>query len=327
VRYRRFGRMCREVSEIGYGMWGIGGGAGGWIDADDTTGRRALTEAVELGCTFFDTAWSYGRSHSEHLLGDLLRRHADRELFVATKIPPKDRRWPSTRWSRLEDVYPADHIREYAGRSLDGLGVDTIDLLQFHVWEDAWADDHRWQDAMLELKDAGLIRAVGISVNRWEPWNVLRTLDTGLIDAVQITYNIFDQSPADELFPACRERDIAVIARVPFDEGALTGTLTVDSRWPEEDWRSSYFVPENLIPTVARVEKLRTLVPDGMSLPELALRFILSHPGISTAIPGMRTPAHVRADLAASDGVRLPDDLVDELRRHRWDREPTWWSQ
>jgi aryl-alcohol dehydrogenase-like predicted oxidoreductase len=327
VRYRRFGRTGRQVSEIGYGMWGIAGGEGGWTGADDNTGGRALTEAVSLGCTFFDTAWIYGRGHSEQMLGDLIRRHPDRELFIATKIPPMDRAWPSTRRSRLEDVYPTDHIREYTRRSVDGLGVDTIDLLQFHVWEDAWADDHRWQDAMLELKDAGQIRAVGISVNRWEPWNVLRTLQTGLIDAVQVAYNIFDQSPADELFPACREHDIAVIARVPFDEGALTGSLTADSRWPEGDWRNSYFVPENLIPTVARVEELRELVPDGMTLPELALRFILSHPDISTVIPGMRTPAHVRANLAASDGAGLPDDLLKELRRRRWDREPTRWSQ
>lgn len=327
MRYRRFGRLGWQVSEIGYGMWGIAGGQGGWTGADDTTGMRALADAVELGCTFFDTAWIYGRGHSEHLLGTLLRRFPQRRLYVATKIPPKNRAWPSTRTSRLEDVYPADHIREYTRHSLDGLGVQVIDLLQFHVWEDAWADDHRWQDAISELKDAGLVRAVGISVNRWEPWNVLRTLDTGLIDAVQVIYNIFDQSPEDELLPACREKDIAVIARVPFDEGTLTGTLTADSSWPEGDWRNSYFVPENLIPAVARATELKKIIPDGMTLPELALRFILASPDIATVIPGMRNPTHVHANLATSDGAPLPAHALTELRHHRWDRKPTSWSQ
>ncbi|MEV5606226.1 aldo/keto reductase [Streptomyces sp. NPDC052299] len=300
---------------------------GGWTGADDTLGRRALDEAVERGCTFFDTAWIYGRGHSEQLLGELLSRHPGRELYVATKIPPKDRAWPSTRASRLEDVFPEDHIREYTRRSLDGLGVDAIDLLQFHVWEDSWAEDRRWQDPVREFKEAGLVRGVGISVNRWEPWNVLRTLETGLIDAVQVGFNIFDQSPADELLPVCQEMDIAVIARVPFDEGALTGRLTAESSWPEGDWRNSYFVPENLVPSVRRVAELMPLLPEGMTLPELALRFVLAHPAVSTVIPGMRTPAHVGANLAVSDGRPLPDELLAQLHKHRWDREPTWWSQ
>jgi aryl-alcohol dehydrogenase-like predicted oxidoreductase len=327
VRYRRFGRLGWQVSEIGYGMWGIAGGEGGWTGSDDAIGMRALADAVKLGCTFFDTAWIYGRGHSEHLLGALLRRYPERRLYVATKIPPKDRAWPSTRASRLEDVYPADHIREYTHRSLNGLGVQVIDLLQFHVWEDAWADDHRWQDAINELKDAGLVRAVGISVNRWEPWNVLRTLDTGLIDTVQVIYNIFDQSPEDELLPLCREKDIAVIARVPFDEGTLTGTLTADSSWPEGDWRNSYFVPENLVPAVARATELKKILPHGMTLPELALRFILACPDIATVIPGMRNPTHVHANLATSDSAPLSAHVLAELRHHRWDREPTRWSQ
>jgi aryl-alcohol dehydrogenase-like predicted oxidoreductase len=326
VRCRRFGRLGWQVSEVGYGMWGIAGGEGGWTGADDTTGYTALQRAVDLGCTFFDTAWIYGRGHSEHMLGELLRRNPQKRLYVATKVPPKDRRWPSTRQSRLADVYPEDHVLEYTAKSLAGLGVERIDLLQFHVWEDSWADDPSWQRAVTLLKERGQVESVGISVNRWEPANVLKALGTGLIDAVQVAYNIFDQSPEDELFPACQAADVAVIVRVPFDEGALTGTLTTDTRWPEGDWRNGYFVPENLVPTVARVERLKPVVPEGMSLPELALRFVLDHPAVSTVIPGMRSVRNVERNLAVSDGRVLPAELMSELRGHRWDRVPTWWS-
>jgi aryl-alcohol dehydrogenase-like predicted oxidoreductase len=202
-----------------------------------------------------------------------------------------------------------------------------VDLLQFHVWEDAWADDDGWQRAVDDLRREGLVRGVGVSVNRWEPWNVRRTLRTGLVDAVQVIYNIFDQAPEDELFPLCRALDIAVIARVPFDEGSLTGTLTNDTRWPAGDWRNSYFVPENLAATVKRVDALRPLVPAGMTMPALALRFILAHPDVSVVIPGMRKSAHVRANIATSGGEPIPPDLLERLRGHRWDRVPTEWSQ
>ncbi len=327
MRYRRFGRLGWQVSEVGYGMWGIAGGEGGWTGADDASGRVALQQAVDLGCTFFDTAWIYGRGHSEHLLGQLLRDNQGHRLYVATKIPPKNRERPSRRGSLLADVFPEEHIIEYTHRSLEGLGVERIDLMQFHVWEDSWADDERWQAPIRMLKDQGMIGGVGISVNRWEPWNVLRSLDTGLIDAVQVIYNIFDQAPEDELIPACRNRDIAVIARVPFDEGTLTGTLTRESRWPDGDWRNSYFVPENLIASVDRAERLRPVVPGGMTMAELALRFVLHNKTVSTVIPGMRTTHHVEQNLAVTDGRPLRAEVRSELRHHRWDRQPTEWSQ
>lgn len=327
MRYRRFGRLGWQVGEVGYGMWGIAGGEGGWTGADDVTGNESLQESVRLGCNFYDTAWIYGRGHSEEMLGELLRGHPEKRLYVASKIPPKDRNWPSTQESKLSDVFPEDHILEYAHKSLENLGTESIDLLQFHVWEDSWADDERWQEPIRRLKDEGLVQGVGISVNRWEPWNVLKALDTGLIDAVQVIYNIFDQAPEDELFAACQERDIAVICRVPFDEGTLTGTLTHESTWPEGDWRNSYFVPENLRASVERAERLKEVVPDGTTLPELALRFILRHPAVATVIPGMRSVRHVRANLGVSGAEPLPDHLLAELRRHRWDRTPTAWSQ
>lgn len=316
MRYRRFGRTGWQVSEIGYGMWGMGG----WTGSDDDESLAAIERAISLGCSFFDTAWAYGQGHSERLLGQTLRAHRNGRLIVATKIPPKNLRWPGKAETPIVQVFPPDHIREYTEKSLENLGVETIDLQQLHVWDDSWADDDGWRRTFRKLKETGLVRAFGISVNRWQPANVLRALDTGLVDSVQVVYNIFDQSPEDALFPYCQAHDIAIIARVPFDEGSLTGTLSTQSKWPEGDWRNIYFTPPNLTATLARVERLRPLVPEGMDLPELGLRFILEHPAVSTTIPGMRRPRHVEANLRAGDGERLPERLRHALRAHRWDR-------
>ncbi len=323
MNYRSFGRTGWKVSEVGCGMWGMGG----WTGSDDAQSLRSLNLAVELGCNFFDTAYAYGEGHSERLLGQLVRQHSQTKLYLATKIPPKNRQWPSRRGDQLSEAFPPEYIREMTEASLKNLGVDCIDLQQFHVWEDAWADDKRWQRAVNNLKREGLIRAVGISINRWEPWNALKTLRTGLIDAVQVIYNIFDQMPEDALFPQCAQQNIGVIARVPFDEGALTGALTKDSHWPAADWRNTYFNPENLSASVDRAERLKPLVPSGMTMAEMALRWILANPTVGTVIPGMRKEKNVRANLSASDGRLLSPDVMQQLRQHRWDRVPTEWSQ
>jgi aryl-alcohol dehydrogenase-like predicted oxidoreductase len=316
MNYREFGRLRWPVSEIGYGMWGMAG----WTGSDDEESRASLDRAVELGCTFFDTAFAYGDGRSEQLLGELLKRHPGKRLYTATKIPPKNRRWPARAEYPLADVFPPEYIREYTERSLENIGVATIDLQQFHVWSDTWADDRTWQRAVSELKEQGLVRAIGISINRWQPANVLKALATDLIDSVQVVYNVFDQAPEDELFVECQKRNIAVIARVPFDEGSLTDTLTPQTTWPEGDFRNIYFGGDNLRNTLERVAKLREAVPRGMSMPELALRHILQHPAVSTVIPGMRKLRHVEQNIAASDGRRLDGPVMDELRRHRWDR-------
>jgi aryl-alcohol dehydrogenase-like predicted oxidoreductase len=321
--YRTFGRTGWQVSEMGYGMWGMGG----WTGSDDAESLQSLGHAVQLGCNFFDTAWAYGAGHSEGLLGQIVRAFPDRKLYVATKIPPKNRIWPSKPHFKIADVFPPEYIVEYVHKSLENLGLDSIDLMQFHVWEDAWANDEGWQRATSDLTAEGLVQAWGVSVNRWEPDNALDTLRTGQIDAIQVIYNIFDQAPEDNLFPLAEELDIAIIARVPFDEGTLTGNLTKETRWPEGDWRNSYFVPENLTASVDHAEALRPLIPEGMTMAEMALRFILANPTVSTIIPGMRKLHHVEANIAASDGKALPADLVAELRKHRWDRVPTEWSQ
>jgi len=316
MQTRAFGRLGWSVSEIGHGLWG----AGGWTGSNDETSLAAIERAIELGCTFFDTALAYGNGRSERLLGTVLARHRSAQLRVATKIPPLNLKWPARAAYPVKEVFPPDHIRRSTEASLEHLGRSFVDLQQFHVWTDEWAADERWQRAIGDLKREGLIKAFGISVNRWEPANVLKALETGLVDAVQVVYNLFDQDPEDELFPACREFGVAVIARVPFDEGSLTGTLTRKTTWPEGDWRNLYFSREKLAETLDRVEALQSDLPSGMSLPELALRFILSSPDVSTVIPGMRTVQHVEQNLRISDGRRLDPALVATLSRHRWKR-------
>ncbi len=318
MRTRRFGRTGWQVSEVGYGMWGMGG----WSGSDDAESRASLHRAVEHGCTFFDTALAYGIGKSEALLGEVVRAHPDRGLVVATKVPPKNLKWPGKAEYPVADTFPPDHIHEFTGKSLENLGLEHIDLLQFHVWDDAWAADDGWKRAIDDLKRAGTIRAFGISVNRWQPENVLAAIDTGLVDAVQVVYNVFDQAPEDRLFPACRAHNVAVIARVPFDEGSLTGTLTRETRFPEGDWRGTYFTPQHVDATLTRVERLSPLVPPGSTLPDQAVRFILSCPDVSTVIPGMRKARHVDANLGASTRGPLDPSLVDALRAHRWNRVP-----
>ena len=323
MQYRTFGRIGWKVSEIGYGMWGMAG----WTGSESEEVNRALDKSVEMGCNFFDTAWAYGNGLSEEILNALLKRHSEKKLYTATKIPPKNRKWPSRPEFKLKDVFPADYIIEYTEKSLKNLGVDTIDLQQFHVWEDGWSNEDEWKEAITKLTQQGKVSAWGISINRWEPDNSLETLRTGLIDAVQVIYNIFDQAPEDNLFPLCRKLNIGVIARVPFDEGTLTGTMTKETTFPKDDWRSTYFVPENLNASVEHADALTPLIPAGMSMPEMALRFILTNPDVSTTIPGMRKIKNVIANMQAGDGKGLSADLLEELKQHRWDREPTAWSQ
>lgn len=312
MRTRTFGRLGWQVSEIGHGLWG----AGGWTGSDDDESIASMRRSMDLGCNFFDTALAYGQGRSEQLLARAKRPG----IRIATKIPPKNGKWPALSSYALHDVFPPDYIRQCTETSLTNLGLDCVDLQQFHVWTDAWADDSSWQRAVRSLKEDRLARAIGISLNRWEPASAFKAFKTGLVDAVQVVYNIFDQDAADELFPMCRELGIGVIVRVPFDEGSLTGTLTPGQRWPDGDFRNVYFAPEKLRETLRRVDLVKEDLPPGMSMAELSLRFILAHPDVSTIIPGMRRAKHVDANLAVSDGKSLSPETLARLGRHRWHR-------
>lgn len=322
MKYRKLGRTGFNFSEIGHGLWGMSG----WSGSEDRQSLEALQLAVDLGCNFLDTAWAYGDGHSDTLAGQILARNPGKRLYVASKIPPKNRKWPALREYAYKDVFPHDHVIEHAEMIRQHLGVKRIDLLQYHVWDDSWTDAPDFRKTVEQLKRDGLIEAFGLSLNRWQPTNGVKALRTGLVDSVQVIYNIFDQSPEDELFPACRELNIGVIARVPLDEGSLGGNLTLETKFPAGDWRATYFGPENLRATVERVEKLKETLPPGMTVAELAFRFILSNPDVSTTIAGMRKPEHVRQNLSYSDAGPLPKDLLNRLREHRWDRRPKPWA-
>lgn len=322
MHYRDFGTRGVQVSEIGHGLWGMGD----WSGSEDQQSMQALQLSLDLGCTLYDTAWVYGEGHSEKLLGQLIRNNPGSEIIVATKVPPKNRIWPANPKDKLEDVFPTEHIIEYTKRSLDNLGIERIDIQQLHVWDDSWADNPAWIEAAQQLKEDGLIHLFGLSLNRWEPWNGLKAIRTGAVDSIQVIYNIFDQAPEDQLFPMCQELGIGVLARVPLDEGGLSGKLTTETKFPEDDWRARYFGPENLGKTVERAEAIKKLLPEGMTLAELAMRFSISHPAVSTSIPGMRRPQHVKENIAVSDGRTLPAELIEKLRGHRWDRKVTPWS-
>ncbi len=322
MQYRVLGRTGFNVSDIGYGLWGMSG----WTGSDDQQSLDSLQRAVDAGCTFFDSAWAYGNGKSDEFLGRTIARNPGKRLYAASKVPPMNLKWPASPNHKHAEVFPGEHVRRYAESIRKKLGTDAIDLLQLHVWDDSWTDEPDFRNTVEGLKRDGIIRAFGLSLNRWEPENGIKAIRTGLVDAVQVIYNIFDQSPEDELFPVCRELNIGVIARVPLDEGSLGGKLTLDTKFPANDWRSRYFGPKNLKPTVERVEELKKILPEGTSLPELALRFVLSHPVVSTTIVGMRDPAHVAANVSYSDKGPLSAELLAQLKGHRWDRKPEPWS-
>jgi aryl-alcohol dehydrogenase-like predicted oxidoreductase len=318
MQYRKLGRTGFEVSEIGYGAWGISGAQ--WLGAKDDESLAALRLAIELGLDFIDTALAYGDGHSERLVGKVVR-DAPRKICVATKVPPKNRLWPARPGIPIEQVFPEDYIVNCAEKSLRNLGVDAIDLLQLHVWNPDWISDDAWRKAFESLKRSGKVLAVGVSINDYQPDSALSLVDTGLIDSVQVIYNVFDQSPAARLFPKCLERNIGVLARVPFDEGALTGNINASTTFPEGDFRNFYFRGERKQEVEQHVAALlRDLGIDKSQLPGIALRFCISHPAVSSAIPGMRSRRNVEANCKVSDQGPLPPEVLAKLERHAWDR-------
>jgi aryl-alcohol dehydrogenase-like predicted oxidoreductase len=318
VNYRKLGRTGLEVSEIGYGAWGIGGTM--WLGADDDESLRALNRALDLGVTLIDTALGYGNGHSEELVGQVVRSRTER-IVVATKIPPKNMTWPAPGGIDPDAAFPAEWVRRCTERSLGNLGLDTIDVQQFHVWSDEWVGRGTWLEAVEELKAEGKIRAFGVSINDHQPSNALKLIESGAVDTVQVIYNIFDQSPEDELLDACSDNGIGVLARVPYDEGSLTGRIGPGSEFPEGDFRSHYFRGDRLQQVDERVRAiLDELGIERDDLAEVALRYILSHPAVSSAIPGMRSVRNVERNAAVGDGRGLPEEQVAALKKHRWDR-------
>ena len=316
MNQRPLGRTGFEVSEVGYGAWGIGGSM--WLGADDGESLRALNRAIDLGLTLIDTALGYGNGHSEELVGQVVRSRSER-VVVSTKIPPKNMIWPAPDGIDPEEAFPAEWVRRCTEKSLANLGLDTIDVQQFHVWSDEWVGRGTWLEGIEALKAEGKIRAFGVSINDHQPANALKLIESGAVDTVQVIYNVFDQSPEDELLDACAEHGIGVLARVPFDEGSLTGAIGPDTEFPEGDFRNNYFRDDRKAQVAERVQAiLDDLGIERDQLAEVALRYVLSHPAVSSVIPGMRSVRNVERNMALDGG--LPAEQVAALKKHRWDR-------
>lgn len=316
MRYRTLGKTGLEVSELGYGAWGIGGTA--WIGADDDESVRALRLAIEHGVNFLDTAYGYGDGHSERLVGAAVRESPG-TVYVASKIPPKNREWPARPGVRAEETFPADWILACTERSLQNLGLETIDVQQLHVWSDEWVGQGDWLDGIERLKRDGKIRFFGVSINDHQPENALRLVESGLVDVVQVIYNVFDQSPEAALFPAVQTERVGVIVRVPFDEGALTGNVRPETTFPDGDFRNGYFAGDRKREVWERVQAItRDLDVEVDRLAEIALRFCLSHPATSVVIPGMRSTRNVERNVRAASAGPLDDSQLAVLRRHCW---------
>ena len=319
MQLRRLGKTGLEVSEIGYGAWGISGVQ--WEGAEDDESIRALNRAIDLGLNFIDTAGAYGDGHSERLVGRVVRERPER-VHVASKVPPMNLTWPAAEGSQVDDVFPGEHVRRYTERTLSNLGLETLDVQQLHVWRDEWLGQGDWQEAVEALKSEGKIRFFGVSINDHDPESALRLVESGIADTVQVIYNVFDQSAADRLFSAVREHDVGVIVRVALDEGGLTGRITPETTFPEGDFRNEYFRGER---KQAVKERVDAIVEDlGIDVDEMAataLRFVLSEPAVSTVIPGMRSVRNVERNMAIGDGEGLPAEQLEKLREHKWERD------
>ena len=317
MRYRKLGRTGIEISDIGFGAWGIGGKQ--WIGGSDEDSNAALRRALELGCNFIDTALAYGDGHSEELVGEIVRS-APGKVYVATKVPPKNKQWPAKPGIGIEDVFPYDYVMKSTEESLRNMKLEAVDLQQLHVWNDEWTDHDEWKRAFEDLKKSGKAKAVGVSLNAGDPDSGLDLIRTGLCDSVQVVYNIFDQSPNASLLPLALEHNVGVLARVPLDEGSLTGTITEDTVFEKGEFRDWYFRGrDRKRQVVDHVDALkRDLQGVEGSLPEIALRYCLSHNAVSTVIPGMRKVRTVESSCSVSDPGALPDDLLAKLQKHAW---------
>jgi aryl-alcohol dehydrogenase-like predicted oxidoreductase len=315
MQYRKLGRTHLQVSDVGFGAWGIGGKQ--WLGGRDDESLAALRRAIELGVNLIDTALAYGDGHSEKLVGQVVRESGAGKVYIATKVPPKNRIWPAQ--GSIDEVFPYTYLLQCAEESLRNLKLDSIDLLQLHVWSADWTPRDEWRRAFEDLRCSGKVRCLGISATEHHPDSALGICETGLIDTVQVIYNIFDQAPERTLFPLAQKLDIGILARVPLDEGSLSGHFTEDIQFPDGDFRAWYFRGNRRREVVQRLEPLQRDL-GAASLPDTALRFCLSHPAVSTVIPGMRSRKHVESNTALSDRGALAPSTLTTLKRHAWDR-------
>jgi aryl-alcohol dehydrogenase-like predicted oxidoreductase len=327
MQYRTFGALGWSVSEISFGAWAIGGDM--WGPQDDFESVHALHTALDLGVNFIDTAQGYGKGHSEDIIGRVLKDRGEDDVLVATKVPPHPGYgWPPPDDADILEVFPPEYIIGEAEKSLRRLRREALDVYQFHTWVTAFNIRDEHFEAMERLKEQGKVRAVGVSVPDTTPDNVVGALARGRVDAVQVIYNLFEQYPRNNLFPVAERLDTAIIVRVPFDEGALTGKFTPETTFPDGDVRRHYFRGGNLGAVIDAVDEIRAIKDrrhPEMSMAEYALRFTLSHAAVSTVIPGMRNPHQAEMNVAAGDGVWLEPDELAELEAVAWRKD--FWNE
>ena len=317
MRYRPLGSTGLSVSEIGYGAWGIGGSM--WIGAQEDESVRALHRAIELGVNFIDTARGYGES--ERIVGGVVRGYPRDDLYVATKVPPKNRVWPARAGVDVSQTFPGGHIRESLETSLRASGLEAFDVLQFHVWSDEWLGRGDWLETVADLKKEGKIRLFGVSVNDYQPGNVIELVRSGQADTIQVIYNVFHQEPQEHLFPACAQHGTGVIVRVALDEGGLTGRITAGTTFPGGDFRNRYFGGDRKAQVERHVAAIAADLGVGLEeVPQAALRYVLAEQAVSTIIVGMRTVANVERNADLSDGPGLTAGQQEILAGHRWER-------
>jgi aryl-alcohol dehydrogenase-like predicted oxidoreductase len=312
MRTRTLGGTGREVSEIGFGAWQIGAD---WGSVGEAEAMATLHAAADAGVTFFDTADVYGDGRSERLVGRLLREREGEPLTVATKMG-----------RRLEQTvanYSPEHFRAWNDRSRENLGLQTLPLVQLHCPPtDLYYHPEVFEDLEAMVAE-GRIAAYGVSVERVE--EALKAIEYPNVATVQIIFNPFRQRPAGLFFAEALRRGAGVIVRVPLASGLLSGKYTRETTFPDDDHRTfnrhgeSFDVGETFagVPFEAgvdAVEELRPLVPDGATLAQLALRWILMHPAVSTVIPGARSPEQSRANAAAAKLPELSDDTLAAIR-------------
>lgn len=329
MKYRILGKTGLKVSEIGMGTWQLANDPNCWVGSDLKESLASLYKFTELGGNFIDTAWIYGYSDSfpnkhpsEELISKFLKESKKRrQLVIATKVPPKNMKWPAWKKIPISEVFPDKWIEKCVDDSLKSLKVDYIDLVQFHVWQDDFVNNDGWKNTIQKIIKSGKVGYWGISINDYQPSNCFKTIETGLISSIQFIFNIFHQKPTEKLLPFARKHNVGLIARVPLDEGGLSGKITLKTRFAKGDFRRNYFKDERLKELIKRTEELKRLLgKEVKTLPELSLKYILSWNEVSTTIPGLRRIRHVKENTAVSDGQKLSKELMNEIKRYAWER-------
>lgn len=324
MKYRNLGRTELKVSEIGFGAWAIGGNWGNQNENDSVT---ALHKALDNGVNFIDTAAGYGNGKSERIIAKILKERGDSgKVYVATKTPPAPGTWPPSPYCKIEDRLSENYIRQNIEERLRNLNTDCIDLLQFHTWTRAWNKNPEPFYILQKLKEEGKIKFIGVSTPEHDQNSVIGLMQQGLVDVVQVIYNIFEQDPAEELLPTASELNIGIIVRVVFDEGILTGKYSADTKFPEGDFRNNYLAGDRLERSVKRADKIKEEIKDsGFTMPQTAVKFALADKSVSTVITGIRNSKQAEINTGISGLPDLPEELLIKLRKHAW-RKADWYK-